>query len=310
MYYQFRGIIMADIKLFKIDGSSVIEQHETSYKFEKNLQAVIEKNMKQMFNITFLYHEYTVRGDDGQDGRMDSIGIDENNCPVIFEYKKVENENVINQGLFYLDWLLNHKNDFYVLVQKVLGEKKAKEIEWSNPRVICIAPDFSKYDGRAINLMPQNIELIKWKLFNNDLLMFEYFKKSNKTVSPKNTTSDVVPNPTFADKLVNASQKAKDLLESLDQYLIEGISDDITSSELKHYRAYKRMKNFACVVIEKEKVLLFLSINPKKYTVEEGFSRDMSNKGHYGTGDFGITIKDNKDLEKSKYYIKEAYESN
>ena len=35
---------------------------------------------------------------------MDSIGIDENNCPVIVEYKRSSNENIINQGLFYLDW--------------------------------------------------------------------------------------------------------------------------------------------------------------------------------------------------------------
>ena len=25
-------------------------------------------------------------------------------CPVIVEYKRHNNENVINQGLFYLDW--------------------------------------------------------------------------------------------------------------------------------------------------------------------------------------------------------------
>ena len=54
-------------------------------------------------------------------GRMDSIGIDENNSPVIFEYKRSTSENVINQGLFYLDWLLDHKADFKLLVIEKFG---------------------------------------------------------------------------------------------------------------------------------------------------------------------------------------------
>jgi RecB family endonuclease NucS len=41
-------------------------------------------------------------------GRIDTLGLDENHAPVIIEYKRAINENVINQGLFYLDWLLDH----------------------------------------------------------------------------------------------------------------------------------------------------------------------------------------------------------
>lgn len=58
---------------------------------------------------------------------MDSIGIDEDNSPVIFEYKLNINPNVINQGLFYLDWLLSHKADFTLLVQEKLGLEIAKK---------------------------------------------------------------------------------------------------------------------------------------------------------------------------------------
>lgn len=50
--------------------------------------------MNIFFGVTFLASEY--RTTDG--GRMDSIGIDidENHCPVIFEYKRSVKENVIN----------------------------------------------------------------------------------------------------------------------------------------------------------------------------------------------------------------------
>ncbi|MGK6309406.1 hypothetical protein [Variovorax sp. DT-64] len=49
-------------------------------------------------------------------GRIDSLGLDENNCPVILEYKRPVGENVINQGLFYLDWLMDHQAEFKLLV--------------------------------------------------------------------------------------------------------------------------------------------------------------------------------------------------
>jgi hypothetical protein len=41
------------------------------------------------------------------------------------------NENVINQGLFYLDWLLDHKADFKLLVLERYGPDAAASITWS-----------------------------------------------------------------------------------------------------------------------------------------------------------------------------------
>jgi RecB family endonuclease NucS len=54
-------------------------------------------------------------------GRIDSLGIDENNSPVIIEYKRSTGENVINQGLFYLEWLLDHQAEFEALVTRQFG---------------------------------------------------------------------------------------------------------------------------------------------------------------------------------------------
>ena len=109
---------MADIKLFSIKGK-VEELPSKQVTLEKELQKLLEENMSTFFGVTFLKSEYRITN-----GRMDSIGIDENNCPVIFEYKRSMNENVINQGLFYLDWLLDHKADFKLLVMEVLGPER------------------------------------------------------------------------------------------------------------------------------------------------------------------------------------------
>ena len=157
---------MADIKLFNIRGN-VKELQSGTVNLEKELQTVIENNMNAFFGVTFLASEY--RTTDG--GRMDSIGIDENNCPVIFEYKRSVNESVINQGLFYLNWLLDHKDSFKVLVIEKLGLDKADKIDWSMPRVVCIAkqgdfPNIGHWGTGDVELSIKNNEdLMKAQTF-------------------------------------------------------------------------------------------------------------------------------------------------
>ena len=155
---------MADIKLFCIKGQ-VEELPSKQVTLEKELQKLLEENMSTFFGVTFLKSEYRITN-----GRMDSIGIDENNCPVIFEYKRSMNENVIIQGLIYLDWLLDHKADFKLLVMDVLGQEKADAIDWSMPCVICIANDFTKFDEHAVNQMQRNIKLVRYRKFGDDLI--------------------------------------------------------------------------------------------------------------------------------------------
>ena len=164
---------MAEIKLFKINNE-VQELKSQSVTIEKELQVLIEKNMYEFFGVRFLKTEYPIDG-----GRMDSIGIDENNCPVIFEYKRSTNENVINQGLFYLNWLLEHKANFNLLVIDKLGLEASKNIDWTMPRVICIAGDFNKYDEEAIKQINRNVSLFRYKKYGNELLLFEQLNNNN-----------------------------------------------------------------------------------------------------------------------------------
>ena len=73
---------MSEIKLFST-GESVKELNSTEAVLERELQNLIEQNMETFFGVRFLKSEYVITN-----GRMDSIGIDENNSPVIFEYKR------------------------------------------------------------------------------------------------------------------------------------------------------------------------------------------------------------------------------
>ncbi len=81
---------------------------------------------------------------------MDSLGIDENGSPFIFEYKRASNENVINQGLFYLDWLMDHEQTSSSSFSSTSGQRQPGKLDWSNPRLVCVAGDFNRYDEHAV----------------------------------------------------------------------------------------------------------------------------------------------------------------
>jgi len=162
---------MSDIKLFRTDKDSVTQLEGKSVALEKSLQELMERNLETFLGIRFLSTEHSTGKT--HRGRIDTLGIDENGCPCIIEYKRSSNENVINQGLFYLDWLLDHKAEFELLVIKTLGQETAESIEWGSPRLLCIAGDFTKYDGHAVQQINRNIELIRYQRFGKEFLLLE-----------------------------------------------------------------------------------------------------------------------------------------
>lgn len=298
---------MADIKLFKI-GNGVEELPATWVSLERELQTLIEQNMPTFFGVTFLKTEYVT----SNGGRIDSLGIDENNCPVIFEYKRASNENVINQGLFYLDWLLDHKADFELLVMKTLGKEFSDKLDWTMPRLICIAGDFTKYDEYAVKQINRNIDLIRYKKFGAELLLFDLINSNVATPIKDSTTEKVVKqstDKTFDEQLDSTSDNLKELYYSIRDYIL-ALGDDVTENKLKLYSAFKKIKNIVCIEVRVKSIMLYLRLNPNDITLENGFTRDVSKIGHWGTGDLEVTIKNVQDFEKAKEYINKAYEMN
>jgi predicted transport protein len=299
---------MADIKLFALtDG--VAEVKSSSVSLEKELQTLIEQNMETFFGVTFLATEFQITN-----GRIDSVGIDENNCPVIFEYKRSSNENVINQGLFYLDWLLDHKDSFYVLVLNKFGPDKANEIDWRMPCVICVANDFTKYDEHAVNQMQRNIKLVRYKKYGNTHLLFEMLNAPQ--VNPittdeqdvklgKSKTAEV----TFRKSYAKASQPIKTLYETLRDYILS-LGDDVSENELKYYTAFKKVKNIICAEVFSKCIVIQTHIDPSTVELVHGFIEDYAKTGHHGTGSLRITLKSIEDFEKVKTLLDRAYAEN
>jgi predicted transport protein len=291
------------------------ELQEKSVTVEKSLQHIIERHLETFLGVRFLASEHSTGKRHA--GRIDTLGIDENNSPVIIEYKRSLNENVINQGLFYLDWLLDHKAEFELMVMRRYGQEISDAIEWSSPRLLCIAGGFTKYDEHTVQQINRNIELYQYKHYSDGLLLLDLV---NATTAQTIHTSEIdnATNPTsnrntriktVSDYLEQANTELTDRFETLKAYMM-ALGDDVQMKILKHYIAFKRIKNFTCLEIHPQtrKILLYLKVKPESIRLEHGFTRDVSNIGHYGTGDLEVTISNDEDIEKAKLLISRAYD--
>lgn len=300
---------MADIKLFQLNGQ-VKELKSQSVALEKSLQTLIERNLETFLGVRFLASEHVTGKQHG--GRIDTLGIDENRCPVIIEYKRAVNENVINQGLFYLDWLMDHKAEFELLVLKKYGQQVSENIEWSSPRLLCIAGDFTRYDEHAVQQINRNIELIRYRKYGDDFLLFEL-------VNATSSENHIEPVPdgeprervykTVTEYLEQSPPEVKSLFENIKTELL-ALSDDVQMKVVKFYFAFKRLKNFACVEIRPQvaTILIYLNINPAEIELVDGFIRDVSEIGHFGTGNVEVRIKSQDDFERIRPLILKSYE--
>jgi len=194
--------------------------------------------METFLGIRFLSTEYSTGKT--HKGRIDSLGLDENGCPVIIEYKRNTNENVINQGLFYLDWLLDHKGEFQLLVMNKFGDETARDIEWKGTRLICIASDFTKYDEHAIAQINKSIELIRYKLFPPDILLLELVNAVSVNLEDNIATEIIEADPkakridkTHIEIIESAPPKLKALLDDTRNY-INSLDDDVQEKEVKY----------------------------------------------------------------------------
>ncbi|MEW8301493.1 MAG: DUF5655 domain-containing protein [Candidatus Thiodiazotropha sp.] len=299
---------MSDIKLFRMSGQQAEEIPGTAVALEKSLQTQMEQNLETLLGIRFLASEYSTGPKHG--GRIDTLGLDENGNPVIIEYKRTTNENVINQGLFYLDWLLDHRAEFELMVIKQLGQEAADAIDWSAPRLLCIAGGYTRYDEHAVQQINRNIELMRYRRFGDELLLLELVNATSAAPVTATEGGTAVTYKSVSETLDELNGALADLYEELRAYLL-ALGDDIQEKTLKYYIAFKRIKNFACLEPHPGKGCntCFVKVDPESQTLEKGFTRDVRNIGHYGTGDLEIKIHSSDELEKAKPLFLKSYES-
>ncbi len=260
-------------------------------------------NLLDVFGIHFLEKEYQIPS-----GRIDTLGIDEEGYPVIIEYKLRDNEDMLSQGLYYLEWLKNNKSHFNLLVKDKLG--KEVEVDWDRPRVILIAQGFSKYLLSAVNTV-QNVELKTYHLYEGDILQIE--NVSENKIKTKNNDSKIL---SINDKEKNHSfdykyhtslvgEKLLEKFESIRDILLE-LPEVEEIAEQKSGITYRSTKSFA--KFEFRKTFIRLLVRQPRYTMDtENLVRDITghNWGYLGA----INITEDTNINKIIEIVKESYNS-
>jgi predicted transport protein len=281
---------------------------------EKDIQKIFEKNLEEILDITFLASEYST----SFGGRMDTLGIDHNGSPVIIEYKRGQNDSVINQGLSYLRWLLDHKADFEALTHRA---NIAIPIDWASPRVICVAESYNKFDLDTADLLPMDIELLRYRIYENDILLVEpeVQRKVNISTSDIFETTDKQKSEfkekikhTVEDHLKIASPHTRELFAVIKEK-IAALDESITEEAKAKYIAYKLTTNFVDIVVSRDALKIFLNISSGTLNDPTGLARDLTKPkaiGHWGNGDYEVKLDRDQDVDAVMALIQQSYEYN
>lgn len=310
--------------IFEIDKGKAKRVRLSEFKLEKDLQKLVEENLDTIFNCRLIATEFSTGNI--HSGRIDTLAISEDNNPVIIEYKKVASSDLVNQSLYYLHWIKDHKGDYQIAANQYLG--KEVDVDWSDIRVICLAPEYKKYDLHAVQVMGANIELWQYKTYENGILNIEEVYKRTTTVTTSNRETDDYngKNPIMVEAGKKAALTRKTATYTLEEHFeglneemqglfqnirdfITGLDNSIEEAPKKKYVAYKTSQNFACLQATKNKIIIYLKLDASQVISMPKQGRDVKKIGHFGTGDFELNIKNIDDFEETKYLINGAYKN-
>ena len=307
------------MKLFKIKNENIEQIKNDPFKLERDIQDIVEKNVTTIFDVEFVKSEFKI-----QNFRFDTLCFDnESNSFVIIEYKKGKSYSVIDQGYTYLSILLNNKSDFILEYNETMNKSlKRDEVDWSQTKIIFVSPKFSEFQKNSINF--KNIPFDLWEItrFENStigLTKLETTSKEDINTLGSSKNSNIVKNVSkeiikydedyhlFKNK--NRDPKIIDLYKHLKEKIFE-IGDDIECVVKKQTIGFKRNKFFVDLVIWNGGIGIYLNLKKGQLEDYKNICEDVSNKGHWGNGDYKVTIKSIDDIDYFIYLIKESYQKN
>jgi len=289
------------MSLFRIDKNSTLKKVDRQeFKNEAELQRLIENNLQYLMGIRFIATEYPI-----PNGRIDTLGIDEDDVPVIIEYKWKKDLSATVQGLFYLNWIMQNKKPF----ESIVKDKISKEIDvnWSTqPRLIIIAQDFDTKELSAINLMGPSVELKKYSLYEN-LFNIEDVNivKAVKTSKQDNSSNDF--EKYSLDRLLKkATEENRETLLNLRDKIL-AISDAVWEKVGPHYCDYRTSSTFVGIHVQKKKLKLYIKMGDQKLDDPKGICKDVPKSWGYSLLSKMFYINGKKDIEYSMKLIEQAY---
>ncbi|HHT21871.1 MAG TPA: hypothetical protein GXZ87_00960 [Bacteroidales bacterium] len=304
------------MKLFSINGQKLKSLSTNPFGLEKEIQKLIEDNLKELFNLEFVKSEFSIKN-----FRIDTLAYNpETQSFVVIEYKKDRNFSVIDQGYTYLSIMLNNKSDFILEYNETKNDLlKREDVDWSQSRVIFVSTNYTEYQKQSVNFKDVPFELWEIKRFENDILgMIQHKNNSDESITiTTNNPENIVSKVSTEIKVWNEEyhlNSSRSRPEWVNELYFE-LRDRILGLGEIELRPNARFVSFRY----KEPIVDIVFHNGGLYTIlnmKEGTLNDPNNlmktydgKSHWGSGDYYITIDRNTDLDYMMFLIKQSYEN-
>jgi len=319
------------MELYNLNKENLEEVNLVPFKLEKDIQALVEKNTESIFELDFIESEFRV-----EKYRIDTLCFDlENNSFVIVEYKKGSSYSVVDQGMTYLQLMLNNKADFLLRLSQHKGKVlEMKDVDWSQSKIIFVAESFNSYQKDSVNFDNLPFELWEIKRFTNNTIVFNKHKSnSNESIG---SLTDTKKNNAFSE--INKEVKVfteQDHLSKSDDSIVEKWNElkelmiELDGVEIVPKRQYisllfedKKNKTIAYFNFQKKGIRIdfsrgnvytdgrtsknyFILDDPKKIAKEDSWTWKSGAKGTV----YKVSIFKDTDIDYIMFLIKQKYKN-
>jgi predicted transport protein len=288
------------VALFKIvENLKLKKVGRNEFQNERELQELVEKNLSYVMGINLIASEYPI-----PNGRIDTLGLDEDMVPVIIEYKWKKDLSAIVQGLFYLDWVIKNKKPFESIVKDKLG--KDIDVNWSTqPRLIIVAQDFDTKELSAINLMGASVELQKYSLYEG---LFNIEDVNIVKRKPPKSPNGGTENEKYSlDQILKkATPKNEDIFSTLRDRIL-GISDAVWEKVGAFYCDYRTSSTFVSVHVQKHKLKVYIKMGDQKVNDPKSICKPVPKTYGYGLLNTVFDISKMEEIDYAMKLIMQAY---
>lgn len=299
------------MKIFTSKKGQLSQLKQQKFKLEKDIQRLFEENLTLLSGYIFIRSEFSIKN-----SRIDTLAFDpETQAFVIIEYKRQQNSSVVDQGISYLNLMLEYKADFIVEYnEKQKFPLKRNDVDWSQSKVIFVSPAFNDFQIQATNFKDLPIELWEVNRFDNDIITLNIINKSKSASNIKAVS--IEKNEEFStlkeikvyqesDHLIDKSDFIQELYEDFKQGILN-LDPDIEINTRKLYIAFKKDRNIADIRIQQKNLKIWINLPYGELDDPKNLAKNVSNTGHWGNGDYEITIESTQYLEYIMSLIKQA----
>ncbi|OFX89768.1 MAG: hypothetical protein A2W99_03815 [Bacteroidetes bacterium GWF2_33_16] len=299
------------MKLYHKNKESIALLKEVPFKLEKDIQNLFESQLKELLGLNLVKSEFTIKN-----RRIDTLAFDaQSKAFIIIEYKRSKNNSVVDQGFTYLNLMLENKADFIIEYnESCKATLQRKDVDWSQTRVIFVSTSFTENQKLATNFKDIAIELYEVKQYENEIIAINPIKKTSAATSikPLTETDDAISKVskeikvyTEEDHMINKTEYIFELYETFKEAILN-LSDNIEVEAKKDYIAFKKNSNIVDITVQRKGLKMWINLKKGNLDDTKGLTRDVSETGHWGNGDYELIITDTSNLEYIMSLVKQA----